>query len=100
MTEHTVGRSALRASAWSVTAALLILAFDVALARAQSAEQVRQSRAASEAMEKGRFDEAAGIYRALLQSLPDDAGLLMNLGMALAMSGHESDAIAPLERAV
>lgn len=51
-------------------------------------------------MEAGRFDEAAAIYRELLKVVPDEAGLLMNLGMALAMGGHEAEAIPPLERAV
>ena len=51
-------------------------------------------------MKEGRFDEAAGIYRELLKGMPEDPGLLTNLGMALAMGGHESDAIAPLERAI
>ena len=41
----------------------------------------------------------SGIYRELLQPLPDEPGLLMNLGMALAMGGHEAEALAPLERA-
>jgi predicted Zn-dependent protease len=35
-----------------------------------------------------------------LRAVPWDAGLLMNLGMALAMGGHEAEAIAPLERAI
>jgi predicted Zn-dependent protease len=51
-------------------------------------------------MTEGRFDEAAAMYRELLQSLPNEAGLLMNLGMALAMGGHASDAVAPLEKAI
>ena len=68
-------------------------------ARAQSADPAARSRAATHAMNEGRFDEAARIYRELLQALPDEAGLLMNLGMALAMGGHEAEAIAPLERA-
>jgi predicted Zn-dependent protease len=51
-------------------------------------------------MDQGRFDEAAGMYRELLQSMPNEGGLLMNLGIALAMGGHEADAVAPLERAV
>jgi predicted Zn-dependent protease len=51
-------------------------------------------------MSAERFDDAANAYRELLRARPDDAGLLMNLGMALAMGGHERDAIAPLERAV
>jgi predicted Zn-dependent protease len=59
-----------------------------------------RSRAASQAMRDGRFDEAARMYRELLQTLPDEAGLLMNLGMALAMGGHEAEALGPLERAV
>jgi tetratricopeptide (TPR) repeat protein len=50
-------------------------------------------------MKNGRFEEAVRIYRELLQPLPDDPGLLMNLGMALAMAGREAEAIAPLERA-
>ena len=66
----------------------------------QSSELATRSRDASRAMTESRFDEAARIYRELLQSLPNDPGLLMNLGMALAMGGHESDAIAPLERAI
>jgi predicted Zn-dependent protease len=51
-------------------------------------------------MEAGRFEEAATIYRELLKALPDEAGLLMNLGMALAMGGRESEALSPLERAL
>ena len=66
----------------------------------QAAELGGRSREASRAMEAGRFDDAAQIYRELLQALPDDPGLLMNLGMALAMGGREAQAIAPLERAV
>ena len=50
-------------------------------------------------MNEGRFDDAVRIYRELLQPLPDEPGLLMNLGMALAMAGREAEAIAPLERA-
>ncbi len=51
-------------------------------------------------MSEGRFDDAAAIYREMLRSLPDEPGLLMNLGMALAMGGHEAEALAPLERAI
>ena len=65
-----------------------------------AAQPAARSQAAAKAMDQGRFDEAAGIYRELLQSMPDEGGLLMNLGMALAMGGHEADAIAPLQRAV
>jgi predicted Zn-dependent protease len=67
---------------------------------AQASDLAVRSRDASRAMSEGRFDEAARMYRELLKSLPDEPGLLMNLGMALAMGGHESDAVAPLERAI
>jgi predicted Zn-dependent protease len=66
----------------------------------QSAELAAGSKAAGQAMTDGRFDAAARIYRDLLRSLPDEPGLLMNLGMALAMGGHEAEALAPLERAI
>jgi predicted Zn-dependent protease len=51
-------------------------------------------------MQKGAFDDAARMYQDLVRAVPGDAGLLMNLGMALAMGGHEQEAIGPLERAV
>jgi tetratricopeptide (TPR) repeat protein len=66
----------------------------------QSADLAERSRAATRAMQDGRFDEAVRMYRDLLQALPNEAGLLMNLGMALAMGGHEGEALAPLERAL
>jgi predicted Zn-dependent protease len=71
-----------------------------AAAAAQSDDLARRSREASAEMKAGRFDNASRIYRELLKALPDDAGLLMNLGMSLAMGGHEADALAPLERAI
>jgi tetratricopeptide (TPR) repeat protein len=67
---------------------------------AQSASLSARSQAAARAMSERRFDDAAAAYRELLTALPDDAGLLTNLGMALAMGGHEAEALAPLERAV
>ena len=79
----------------------LLLALVVpATAAAQPGDPAVRSAAASRAMKDGRFDEAARLYGELLQALPDEPGLLMNLGMALAMGGHEADALPPLERAV
>lgn len=59
-----------------------------------------RNKAAAQAMSQGRYDAAAEIYRDLLTAMPDEPGLLMNLGMALAMGGHEADALQPLQRAV
>jgi cellulose synthase operon protein C len=66
----------------------------------QSADLAGWSQAGADAMKGGRYDEAAQIYRQLVQAVPNDPGLLMNLGMALAMGGHEDAAVGPLERAV
>jgi tetratricopeptide (TPR) repeat protein len=75
-------------------------AFLVIALAPQSADLVRRSQAAAAAMQKGSFDEAARMYQELVRAVPGDAGLLMNLGMALAMGGHEAEAIGPLERAI
>jgi predicted Zn-dependent protease len=80
--------------------ALMVVLFVLLCSGQAAAQPAARSQAAAKAMEQGRFDEAAGIYRELLQSMPDEGGLLMNLGMALALGGHEADAIAPLQRAV
>ena len=55
---------------------------------------------AARAMSENRYDDAASAYRELLKAHPDEPGLLANLGMALAMGGHEAEAVAPLERAL
>jgi predicted Zn-dependent protease len=51
-------------------------------------------------MSEHRYDEAAEIYSGLLKAHPDEPGLLANFGIALALGGHEADAVAPLERAL
>jgi tetratricopeptide (TPR) repeat protein len=79
---------------------LLLVLVIAAGPAAQTPDPAARSRDASRAMNDGRFDEAARIYRELVEAIPNDAGLLMNLGMALAMGGQESDAIGPLERAL
>ena len=71
-----------------------------AAAAAQSNDLAARSQAAARAMKESRFDEAARIYQDLVRAQPNDAGLHMNLGMALAMGGREPDAIEPLERAL
>src|SRR5262245_29679892 len=80
--------------------AALAIAFLPATLSAQPAELAARSQQATQAMNDGRFEEAVELYRDMLKGRPNDAGLLMNLGMALAMAGHESDAIEPLQRAI
>ncbi len=85
----------------SILVLMLAACFSVTIG-AQAGDTARRSRSAdaARAMSAGRFDDAARIYRDLLQAAPDEPGLLMNLGMALAMGGREAEAIAPLDRAV
>ncbi len=59
-----------------------------------------KSKQAQEAFQAGRFREAAGAYRELVDALPAIPGLRMNLGMALYLSGDPASAIAPLRKAV
>ena len=59
-----------------------------------------KSRRGTELMAAGRYAEAVSLYRELVQALPDNPGLLVDLGMALHLAGKERDAIAPLEAAL
>ncbi len=93
-------RSCSRVPILLLTILLIAMAATGAAASGQAADLAARSRAGTQAMEQGRYDEAARIYRDLLNARPDDAGLLMNLGMALAMGGREADAIDPLQRAI
>ena len=51
-------------------------------------------------MAAGRYAEAVPIYRGLVAAMPGNPGLLLNLGMALHMSGEDAEAIGPLEAAL
>jgi predicted Zn-dependent protease len=53
-----------------------------------------------EAMAAGRFDEAAVLYGEITRALPDEPGMLLNLGLALAMAGRPREALRPLEAAL
>ncbi len=48
-------------------------------------------------MVEGKFSEAIPIYKHLVQSLPGNPGLLLNLALAQHMDGRERDAIPNLE---
>jgi len=49
-------------------------------------------------MDEGRFPEAVEIYRDLLKNDASNAGLVMNLGLALDGAGKPREAIAQFER--
>ncbi len=66
-------------------------------ASAQTDDLASQSHRAKELMGEGRFEEAIPIYKRLVQALPGNLGLVLNLGLAEEMAGHPSDAVPHFE---
>jgi len=67
---------------------------------AQSDDLAMKSQRAKEFMADGKFAAAVPLYRELNRAVPNNPGLLLNLGMALHMAGDERDSIPQLEAAV
>jgi tetratricopeptide (TPR) repeat protein len=67
---------------------------------APSQDLTQQSRRAKELMAEGRFSEAVPIYRQLVRALPNNPGLLTNLGLALDMAGHKREAVREYQAAL
>ncbi len=57
-----------------------------------------QSRLAREAMVAGEYMKAAAIFREMLKALPENAGLRLNLAVALEKAGLPSAAVPEAER--
>src|SRR3989441_343009 len=66
----------------------------------QSDDLAVKSQRAKEFMADGKFAEAVPLYRELNQAIPNNPGLMLNLGMALHMAGDDRESIQPLEAAV
>ena len=64
---------------------------DALAARAQQGKQ---------AMAAGHFEEAVTHYAAIVQALPNEAGMRLNLGMALSMAGRPREAVPQLKAAL
>lgn len=67
---------------------------------ANAATLKAQADRAGEALQAGRFPEAIAILEDLVKQMPSDAGLHLNLGMALTMSGQPARAVPVLEHAL
>ena len=78
----------------------LCLVHATAVLAAQSPDLAAKSERGKLAMAAGRYDEAAAVYADLARTLPTDAGILMNLGMAQSLAGRPREAVKSLERAV
>src|SRR2546425_4893067 len=85
-------------------AAALLLCLVSFLAQSSSSNQsgdlALKSQRAKEFMAQGKFAEAIPLYWELNQAVPRNAGLMLNLGMALHMAGDDRQSIQPLEAAV
>ncbi|MGH9540735.1 MAG: tetratricopeptide repeat protein [Terriglobales bacterium] len=66
----------------------------------QSDSLAAQSQQAHALMAAGQFDRAVPIYQRLAQALPGNAGLALDLGLALHMAGREGDAVKALRRSL
>src|SRR2546421_7343637 len=66
----------------------------------QSNSLALKSQRAKELMAEGNFAQAIPLYRELNQAVPNNPGLMLNLGMALQMAGRKREAISELEAAV
>jgi tetratricopeptide (TPR) repeat protein len=83
--------------AGSLGSLLLAASASAVLSPEDLAAKARQGK---EAMAAGRFDEAAALYAGIVQALPKEPGMLLNLGMALSMAGRPSEALPHLQRAL
>ena len=66
----------------------------------QSNSLALKSQRAKELMAEGNFAQAIPLYRELNQAVPNNPGLMLNLGMALQMAGRKREAISELKAAV
>ena len=78
----------------------LLLLLGAAVLTAQPGDPAAVAAEAQQAMEAGRFAQAAELYTQLYPLAPDNLGMLMNLGMARSMAGQSAEAIEPLSKAV
>jgi tetratricopeptide (TPR) repeat protein len=79
---------------------LALLLSAPAATRAQDEASATLAAHAKELMTAGRYAEAVPVYRELVAALPGNPGLLLNLGMALQLSGASREAVPPLAAAL
>ncbi len=76
---------------------LALFLFAVQFSLGQSEDLAAKFAQARQLMASGRFEEAIPIYRQMVKAEPGNPGLLLNLGLALHMAGHEREAIPTFE---
>lgn len=83
-----------RARTWLLFAQFICA---VSAGAGQSDELALKSQQAKEMMAAGHFEEAIPIYQQLVQAVPGNPGLRLNLALAQHMAGQDRDAIPNLE---
>lgn len=81
-------RGRLAAAVWVLAAQLL---------SAQAEDPGEASHRARQMMAMGRFAEAASVYEKILQAMPGNTGIRLNLAIALHMAGQDGRAIPHFE---
>ena len=76
---------------------LALFLFAAQLLLGQSEDLAAKFAQARQLMASGRFEEAIPIYRQMVKAEPGNPGLLLNLGLAQHMAGHDREAIPTLE---
>ena len=78
-----------------------LLAISAKLGHSQEGDDLAlKSLQAKQLMAAGNFGQAIFVYRELNRAVPNNAGLRLNLGMALHMAGKKRESIPELEQAV
>lgn len=67
---------------------------------AQTSALAEESARARNLMAAGQYQAAIPLYRNLVRALPRNLGLIANLGMALHMAGHETEAASAFQKAL
>ncbi len=67
---------------------------------AQPPDLIAKSQRGKQLMAAGKFAEAAEVYQEIVRAVPDNPGMLVNLGMAHYMARRPDKAIPPLEAAL
>lgn len=68
--------------------------------RSQSDDLAREAEQARQLIASGQPEKAVPIYQRLIGAVPNNPGLLTNLGIALEMTGHDQQAIQELTAAL
>ena len=77
-----------------VVCALVVLSCPL---HAQSDDAVQESHRAKDLMAAGKFEEALAVYRDLVRAVPNNSGLITDLGLALDMAGYKREAVREFE---